>query len=46
MHEKAAAIYIKGRAFAQAAPLMALIKHNPQLQLEYAKAKEGVSCKF
>ena len=43
MHEKAAAIYIQGRAFALAAPLMALIKHNPQLQLEYAKAKESES---
>ncbi len=41
MHEKAATIYIQGRAFGLAAPLMALITHNPKLQLEFAKAKES-----
>ena len=46
MYEKAAALYIQGRAFALAAPLMALIKHNPQLQLVYARAKESKPCHF
>jgi len=41
MHEKAATIYIQGRAFGLAAPLMALITHNPKLQLEFARAKES-----
>ena len=41
LHEKAATIYIQCRAFALAAPLMALIAHNPKLQLEFAKAKES-----
>lgn len=41
LHEKAATVYIQCRAFALAAPLMALITHNPKLQLEYAKAKES-----
>lgn len=41
LHEKAATIYLQCRAFALAAPLMALITHNPKLQLEFAKAKES-----
>lgn len=41
LHERAATIYIQARAFALAAPLMALITHNPKLQLEFAKAKES-----
>ena len=41
MHEKAAIIYIQGKAFGLAAPLMALITHNPKLQLEFARAKES-----
>ncbi len=41
MHEKAATIYIQGRAFGLAAPLMALITHNPKMQLEFARAKES-----
>ena len=41
LHEKAATIYIQCRAFALAAPLMALVTHNPKLQLEFAKAKES-----
>lgn len=45
MHEKAATIYIQGRAFGLAAPLMALITHNPKLQLEFAKAKESELCR-
>ena len=44
LHEKAAAIYIQAKAFALAAPLMALIPYNPKLQLKYAKAKEGAPC--
>ncbi len=44
MHEKAATIYIQGRAFGLAAPLMALITHNPKLQLEFARAKESKLC--
>lgn len=44
LHEKAATIYIQCRAFALAAPLMALITHNPKLQLEFAKAKESELC--
>lgn len=44
MPEKAASIYIQTRAFALASPLMSLITHNPQLQLQFAKAKEGISC--
>ncbi|KAL0039283.1 hypothetical protein WJX79_001413 [Trebouxia sp. C0005] len=41
MHEKAAIIYIQGGAIGLAAPLMALITHNPKLQLEFARAKES-----
>ena len=41
MHEKAASIYIQTKAFALAAPLMRHIAHNPQLQLQFAKAKES-----
>ncbi|KAL3149725.1 hypothetical protein ABBQ38_013551 [Trebouxia sp. C0009 RCD-2024] len=41
LHDRAATIYIQARAFALAAPLMALITHNPKLQLEFAKAKES-----
>lgn len=41
LHEKAATVYIQCRAFALAAPLMALITHNPKLQLDFAKAKES-----
>ena len=41
MHEKAATIYIQAGQFGLAAPLMALITHNPTLQLEFAKAKES-----
>ena len=44
MHEKAATIYIQAGAFGLAAPLMALIMHNPKLQLEFAKAKESKPC--
>ena len=44
MHEKAATMYIQAGAFGLAAPLMALIMHNPKLQLEFAKAKESKPC--
>ena len=44
MHEKAATIYIQAGAFGLAAPLMALITHNPKLHLEFAKAKESKPC--